>query len=264
MDPQSQRQHAAEADDWLHRGRALLLEGLLRRCLVAGAAGGVRTADGRADGEDAPRLLEVGPGAGGNLEVMRRFGALDVVETSDEFVEQLRERPEVSTIHHGGLPELEVSTSYDAIVAFDVLEHIERDDLALGWIADHLRPGGVFVASVPAYQWLFSDHDRAIHHYRRYTRRSLERLIAARLRIAWSSYFNTTLFPLAVASRGVWQAKRRLSGQSGQPGKQSSTTPEPVDRLFFRVVQAEARRLAAGARAPFGLSVVCVAWRPPH
>lgn len=257
MDPESQRQHTAEADDWLHRGRARLLDGLLRRSLTGPRTSGHDLADQR-------RLLEIGPGAGGNLHVLHQFGAVDVVEASDTFVELLRTRPQIRTIHHGGLPDVQVDATYDAIVAFDVLEHIERDDLALDWIAGHLRPGGVFIASVPAYQWLFSDHDRAIHHYRRYTRRGLERLLDTRLRVAWSSYFNTTLFPLAVASRLVWQGRRRLSGQAGQPGKQSSATSPGLDRMFARILAVEAARLARGARAPFGLSAVCVAWRPPQ
>lgn len=248
MDKESQRQLEAERDGWLHRGRAELLAGLLRRGLPPGRTN---------------RLLEVGPGAGSNLATMAGFGTVDVVEVSERFAERLRAAPEVRDVHHAALPDLQLATTYDAIVAFDVLEHIDRDDLAVAWVSRHLRPGGLFVASVPAYPWLFSDHDRAIHHFRRYTRGGLERLVGTDLRLVWSSYFNTTLFPLALASRVAWQARRRLAGRSGQPGKQPVTSSPPLDRLFLAVLRAEVGWLLRGRRAPFGLSVVCVARRRP-
>jgi SAM-dependent methyltransferase len=68
--------------------------------------------------------------------------------------------------------------SIEAIGAFDVLEHLEHPEILLGEIFRILRPGGYFICSVPAYQWLFSNFDISIGHYRRYSRSELNKLIA--------------------------------------------------------------------------------------
>ena len=61
---------------------------------------------------------------------------------------------------------------YDLIGAFDVIEHIEDDAAALASIAAKLKPGGKFVMTVPAHQWMWSAHDVVNHHKRRYSKRA--------------------------------------------------------------------------------------------
>ena len=248
MEETSAQQFYGEAGNWLGRGRTALLNALLEAHLPE--AGGPH------------RLLEVGAGFGENVDTLAHFGSVDVIEISDYLADLLEKHPGVSNLHRTPIPELSLDARYDVAVAWDVLEHIERDDLAVDWIFDHLVPGGLFIAVVPAYQWLFSDHDRAIHHYRRYTESELVRLLGRRMHVRHKSYFNTVLFPAAVASRALWQLRRRLAGTSGQPEKQSSATGGQLDAWFGQVLEAEARRLGEGAHAPFGLSVACVAQRP--
>ena len=248
LEETSAQQFYGEAGNWLGRGRAALLRTLLDAHLPKAV--------------DRYRLLEVGAGFGANVDTLARYGSVDVIEVSDYLADLLDEHPRVANLHRTPIPELSLDTTYDVAIAWDVLEHIERDDLAVDWIFDHLEPGGLFIAVVPAYQWLFSDHDRAIHHYRRYSEPELVRLIGRRMHVRHKSYFNTVLFPAAVASRGLWQLRRRLAGTSGQPEKQSSAAGGRLDAWFGQVLEAEARRLGAGARAPFGLSVACVAQRP--
>lgn len=74
----------------------------------------------------------------------------------------------------GTLDSLELpSESIDVIGAFDVLEHIERPDELLKEIYRVLKPDGIFLLTVPAHQWLYSDFDKSIGHFRRYSRRAL-------------------------------------------------------------------------------------------
>lgn len=67
------------------------------------------------------------------------------------------------------------SHSIDAIGAFDVIEHLENPALFLSEVYRVLKPGGIFICSVPAYQWLYSDFDQSIGHFRRYSTKSLKR-----------------------------------------------------------------------------------------
>jgi SAM-dependent methyltransferase len=247
MEETSQRQLEAEATTWLHVGRRRLLEELVRAYLS------------KQSGEI--EVLELGAGAGQNLSVLAQFGRVDANEVSDYFAEILSIHPHLRRLYRDPIPVQQIDGQYDLIVAMDVLEHIEDDRSAMQWICNHLRPGGIFVACVPAYQWLFGDHDRAVHHFRRYTRTSLTSIVAGVLRVRQAGYFNTSLFPMAVVGRGAWQIMRRIS-RSPSGVKQSSTMPQMINRIFASILVSEAVRIGQGASPNFGLSVFCVGERP--
>ena len=247
MEILAQERLESEAQNWLNRGRAHLLAQLLRR----------HAAKGLGEAE----CLELGAGAGQNLGVLARFGPVDAVEVSPFFADRLKKLALARDVYQQPIPELSLSRSYDVICAMDVLEHIQDDDLALDWIYQHLNEGGLFVGTVPAYQWLFSDHDRANQHYRRYTSSRLKRLVGRKLEIRQSGYFNTVLFPIAVSGRAMWQARQAIFGKGYEKVKQSSRLPGIVDLVFGRVLIWEAERIARGATHPVGLSAFCAARR---
>lgn len=96
-----------------------------------------------------------------------------------------------------GLLDLD-SEPADYIVMHDVLEHIEDDRGAVERVGALLRPGGVAVISVPAYQWLFGQHDVQLGHYRRYTRANLTRLFADGFEIEAARYYGASFIPIAL------------------------------------------------------------------
>jgi hypothetical protein len=144
----------------------------------------------------------------------------------------------------------------DAVCFFDVLEHLEDDAGALRGAAANLAPGGLVLATVPAYQWLWSPHDVWHHHYRRYTAPRLEALLrAAGFSPVQLGYYNSRLFPLAVA-------KRMFDRLRGPASPELLPLPvEPVNRAFRRVFASERKRLTGPRPRPFryGLSVMAVA-----
>ena len=66
---------------------------------------------------------------------------------------------------------------FDSVLMIHVLEHIENDAEAINHIYSLLKKDGYLLIQVPAYEWLFSDHDRSIGHFRRYSRKSLRSVI---------------------------------------------------------------------------------------
>lgn len=142
--------------------------------------------------------------------------------------------------------------SLAAIVSADVLCHAGVDEAAaMGEAYRCLMPGGAYILNLPAYGWMFSDHDRAVANARRYTRPSL----ASGLRQAGFAdvritYWNTILFPLMVARRKLWPG--------GVAASDVGLAAAPVERLFAALVGMERRWLAAGGRLPFGGSVLSV------
>lgn len=229
---------------WLNRGRVALLQQLMKKHLT----------------KSTNQILDVGAGSGVFVNALSDFGEVDALEVSSRAWPRLSANPDIRTLYKDPLPEACVGGPYDLIVAMDVLEHIEDDRSAAGWIAENLCDGGKFIATVPAYMWMFGDHDRANHHFRRYTRSSLLRILPSSIRVLTCGYFNTVLFPAAVAGRAAWQVKQQLFGRS-RTAKQSSELPAVLDLCFGSILSCEANVIRRGIIPPFGLSVFCVASR---
>lgn len=199
------------------------------------------------------KILEVGCGPGGNLAMLDSFGDVCALEPYGPAAEVARGRG-TWLIKPGSLPAgIDFDEQFDLIAAFDVIEHIEQDVPALAALAQRLGPGGRFIMTVPAFQWLWSAHDVHNHHFRRYTRTQLaERLEAAGFTVERISYFNSLLFPLIAAVR-------LLQNLLGMSGKAEEMTPGPVtNKILETVFGLEAGWLQHG-NFPAGVSLLAVA-----
>jgi hypothetical protein len=133
-----------------------------------------------------------------------------------------------------------------------VIEHIADDQAALKSIAGKLKPNGKFVMTVPAHQWMWSAHDVINHHKRRYSKRSLKTLIdASPMRLEKVGYFNSLLFPLAVAQRAASKVR-------GDENADVTLPPAPLNAALEKVFAAE-RYLVGRLPLPPGLSLFAVA-----
>ena len=121
----------------------------------------------------------------------------------------------------------------------------------LASLRSRLRPGGAIVLTVPAFPFLWSNHDVSHHHFRRYTRESLRASAEkAGLKVSYSSYYNFFLFPVAVAARTV----KRLTGRKTP----DDALPGPLANGALRRVFGFERHLLGRLSLPFGLSLVAV------
>lgn len=243
MDAISYQQYLQETDDWLKNARARLLGDLIER---------------HARPPHDLELLEVGAGAGQNLSTLKRFGAVDAIEVNPLGREAIATRNIARDVFAEPVP-FDLERQYDVICALDVIEHLPDDHDALRWIGAHLRPGGILVLTVPAYPWLFSDHDRILGHFRRYTRPRLLAALPAGMTVLTAAYFTHFAFPLAVAARAAWSLRRRL--RDSPPSKQSSPQGNLATRVLGGMMDLELALIRRGYRPPFGLSIYAVAKR---
>ena len=123
------------------------------------------------------RAIDIGAAGGGNTRVLREHGWEAVaLEYGADGAAVAHERG-LATLRGDATNLPLASDSLDLVVAFDVLEHLQDDDAAVAEVRRVLRPGGTYLIAVPADPRLWSSHDVAVDHVRRYTREGLVELL---------------------------------------------------------------------------------------
>ncbi|MFI4973882.1 MAG: class I SAM-dependent methyltransferase [Caulobacterales bacterium] len=235
------RMRLIEADHWWFRGRRKIIGGLIGELPLPRPA----------------RIAEVGSGTGGNLPMLAQFGEVTGMEPdadSRAYAQEKTGRP----VKAGFLPaDLPFETeSLDLAAAFDVIEHVDEDAASVAALAGLLKPGGFLATTVPAHPWMWSRHDEAHHHKRRYRMAQYRALFdQAGLKIVKASYFNCVLFPPIAAVR---LAKNLVKSQSADD---DAIPPGPVNSLFAAAFASELGWLRH-ASLPFGVSIILIAQKP--
>jgi SAM-dependent methyltransferase len=198
-------------------------------------------------------VLEVGAGVGANAPYLlnERVTSLVSLEPDRRFAEQLEAAVRTLRASHGAdiqarqglVRDLPPDDRFDTIVYLDVLEHIERDRDELAAAADRLNPGGHLVVLAPAFQQLYSEFDRAIGHYRRYTAATLKALTPPQLAVVDVRYLDALGAGLSAANRLIL----------------SRSTPSLSNILFWDRCIVPVSRIADHVLGRLvGRSVVCV------
>lgn len=203
-------------------------------------------------------ILEVGAGTGSNLTMLQGMGHVDAIEP-DAKARALASRRAGIHVEGGMLPDrvhLE-DRHYDLILLLDVLEHIGDDHGSLRVLRGKLAPGGRMVLTVPASPWMWSAHDVAHHHKRRYTARTLRAAFdAGGLSVRHMSHFNTLLYPLIAAARIAGRLRHREGSDEAMPSPL-------VNAVLERVFAAERHWVTRGT-LPFGVSLLAVVEPAPR
>jgi SAM-dependent methyltransferase len=209
-------------------------------------------------------VLDVG---GGNGYVAR--GLMDAgYETAllepgaDGALNAKRER-RLPTVIHATLGEARLRAgSIPNIGLFDVLEHIEDDRSFVGEMFDLMRPGGLLYLTVPSFNWLWSMSDVDAMHFRRYTKRSLDGVLAGRFDVLYSTYLFQRLVPVSLLMRALPYAvglarPKPLTGYNAHHAAGSKRMADTLNRLLG----SEVSQIAAGHSLRIGSSLLVVARR---
>ncbi len=229
---------AADQTHWWFRSKAAFVATAIRR---------TRTEVG--DGW----LVDVGAGAGGVTAMVGwDVGRTMVIEGNASMAAKAGRRGLLAA--QGEVASLPLGDGVAAIVSLlDVLEHLEDPVPCLREARRVLADDGRLVVNVPAHQWLWSAADEALGHFRRYTRRRLEReLVAAGFEPVFATHVFSWLVP------PVWATRRLARGADAELGL-DKTSPV-IDRAAMVLTAAE-RALVGRVEVPFGTSVLCVARR---
>lgn len=198
------------------------------------------------------KVLEIGCGVGGQLQVLSSFN--NDVFGSDINEEALAEATRIGfkVFQQDAEKDLKDEEKYDVICAFDVLEHLREDNLAIKNIHRALKKEGLFIFSVPAFQFLYGGHDVYMKHYRRYSKKDLqEKIIKNNFEILSFFYWNFFLFIPTFLSRVVFKKKTINSDVQ--------KIPKILNFVLFFLLALESFLIKIGLRFPWGVSIFGVA-----
>lgn len=205
-------------------------------------------------------VLDAGCGTGGFLTRLRRAragGGAVGLEFNPEAAARARvkARAPVAVGSVNAVPFADAA--FGGLVSLDVLCHgAAEPDRALAEFHRVLRPGGLLVLNLPAFQWLHSAHDVRVHTSRRFTAEGVRALLAAAgFADIRARYWNSLLFPLMVLQRKV------LARGAGSASDVSLPAPW-LNRSLHAATGLERRAATAGLRFPAGGSVLATATRP--
>ncbi len=203
------------------------------------------------------KILDAGAGTGGTMQSLAELGEVWGCDVSPEALAFCQQRG-LDRLVQCSIEHLEFADdTFDALTSCDVIEHAADDQQALREFYRVLRPGGVAVITVPALQFLWSAHDEVLHHFRRYNKRPLRRLLrAAGFEELKLTYVVSFLMPLMVIHRLVMRITRR-----GAPRIGITLLPAFIDRSFLAVQQLESYFVHTTG-LPWGASLVAVVRKP--
>lgn len=230
---------AADERHWWYRGRRRVIAAQIERLPLP------RTCS----------VLDAGCGSGRTMDELRTLGPVVGFDLEQRGVEVARGRG-----HRVDLARVEEiphpDDSFDLVTCLDVIEHTPDDVASLRELLRVTRPDGFLLVTVPAYQWLWSSHDVANRHHRRYRRRQLERAAQAAgwEPVAWS-YFNSFLLAPAAVVR-LAERLRPPDRRRGRP--HTELTPPALDRVLEVPMRWEAGLVRRGASIPAGMSLMAV------
>jgi ubiquinone/menaquinone biosynthesis C-methylase UbiE len=206
------------------------------------------------------RILDAGCGTGKMLLELKQYSRRQPVgfDFSPQAVKFLKVRG-IDTVLRASVTDIPFAeSSFDLVTSFDVLCQLTGggDVQALREFRRVLKPKGKLYIRLPAYQWMYANHDRCSHTVRRYTRTDLTiKVETAGFRILKASYANFFLFPLLAFKRLILERLGVLADSSDlQP------VPGPLNTLLEIPLIVESHLLSRSAfRLPLGLSLFCLA-----
>lgn len=208
-------------------------------------------------------MLDAGCGTGRLCQLLAPYGTVLGLDVADIAI-QLCHKRGLENVRKADLNTAELGREpYDVITSMDVLYHaaITDEDSILSGFYHALKPGGVLLINLPAFPFLMSSHDKAIHTRRRYRRPELTAMLKnAGFEIELCSYRLTTLFPLLASYRLVKAAFTRATGV----GSSDVKPVNPALNYLLEAVNVLEDRLMSSIPLPFGLSLFAVARKPDH
>lgn len=203
------------------------------------------------------KILDIGCGTGIVMKRLGRYGEAFGVDISNEAISFCKKRRIKNIINSDAKKLPFENNNFDLVTSFDVLEHVDKPAIALKEIYRTLNVNGIAIISVPAYKFLWSSHDEALHHVTRFNIRGLKELILLNnFKILKISYFNFFLFPIIALVRLTKNIYQRIKVKNI---KQTDLKKTSIlfNKFFISILNLESKILKI-INFPFGVSIFAI------
>lgn len=203
------------------------------------------------------KILEIGCGTGNLIPIISTHG--DYVGIEKNKNAYLEAQKYHKKIINKSIENLEITEKYDIICLFDVLEHIKDDHKAIEKVYSFLENSGIIIITIPAYNFLFSNHDIAMDHYRRYSKKNITKILRInKFKIIEMGYWNSLLFPIIAIIRIIKKVfSRTIKTKSFH--SEIKTPPRIINKLIYNILKLENVLIKKNIKMPFGLSIYTIA-----
>ena len=202
------------------------------------------------------KILNIGAATGHSSERLAALGSVLSVEYDTDCFDFVRQNVPIDIINGSILDLPFPDDSFDLVCAFDVIEHVADDALAVAEMRRVCKKGGIVSVSVPAFQFLWSEHDVINHHFRRYTASQLRGLFEQQMQPVYQSYFNFWLFfPIAFVRLLANILKPKASAETAKSDFETVNNGV-INRLFYSIFRSEWFFLKRRWVLPVGVSIL--------
>jgi len=223
-------------DFWYVKSRQDLLKGIL----------------GKAFRKKNLKILDAGCGTGFNFEALHEFGDVYGVDLNKNAIAQCKNLG-YKKLEQKDAAKLGYKNFFDAVVAVELIEHIDDDFSAVQKLCQYLKPDSLLVLTVPAHKFLWSADDVLAMHKRRYSKQRLRKLVQKsgfRIKYLGYRYFFLFLPAIAVFIMQKFGKKKKNSLES---------TPKFLNKVLLKLMSAENKLILKGFRLLFGAGLICIA-----
>jgi hypothetical protein len=168
-----QRTKLSSNNHWWFKARILIFDSIIKQLITSNKI----------------KILDYGSGIGPNIKMLKKYGEVDAVEPHCETAKYIKKKFNINVIK-------KIKKKYDLIILTDVIEHIKNDKKKIRELINLVKKNGYLFITAPAFQILYSEKDKYLHHYRRYNLCGLKKLLPNdENEIIKLSYYNSLLFP---------------------------------------------------------------------
>ncbi len=201
----------------------------------------------RARSENGLKILNMGAGTGDDLSVIKQFGEIYVIDIDPNALELIPKELIVEKKLCDACNIPYPDDFFDLVVAFDVLEHIEDDITAINEIGRVMKPNGVFVFTVPAFNFLYSSHDRALNHFRRYDKATIKNRLSNFSCLELGYWVFSLFLPVAI--------QRLLKRNESAPKVHYIAFPRFINHIFYSLLRVENWLIKHRVGLPIGITI---------
>ena len=239
MDPRIYKLHIEnQKEHWWYKGRREIISSIISKFVLK---------------NNKLKILDFGAGSGANTIALSHYGEVYVYEKNENALQLLKKRfekiPDIFV-----LDEINENIFFDLIIASDVIEHIEKDDEIIKFFSKVLKNDGNILITVPAYNFLYTERDKVLGHFRRYNSNTLKKKTNKYFKIIKLSYYNFFLFSLSVVLFvfiKLFKIKSLITSPENTPNFF-------LNNLFYKIFSSE-KFFLKHINFPVGASIVCLA-----